>query len=154
MTCWSSGYGIRRLLYVVIHVWSTGAPELNAGTAHAYSFTGLDMRDKILLRQPRLRNESRSRGRNKSKKRLHQPALVHCRADEGGEQRVRLERPRLELGVELHADEPGMILVLDHLGQQAVGRHSGEAHAMLLEPPAVAGVDLVAVAMALGNLDC
>lgn len=48
---------------------------------------------------------------------LHQPALVHRRADEGGKKRVRLERPRLELGMELHADEPGMILIFDHLGQ-------------------------------------
>src|ERR1700721_2597501 len=39
--------------------------------------------------------------------RLHQPAPLHRRADERGEQRVRLERARLELGVELDADEPG-----------------------------------------------
>src|SRR6185436_14119853 len=48
---------------------------------------------------------------------LHQPAPVDRRADEGGKKRVRLERPRLELGMELHADEPGMILIFDHLGQ-------------------------------------
>src|SRR5262249_5488026 len=35
-----------------------------------------------------------------------------------------------------------------------VGRHAGKAHAMLLEPALVAGIDLVAVAVALGNLGC
>ena len=40
---------------------------------------------------------------------LHQPALLHRGPDEGREQRVRLERPRLQLGMELHADEPGMV---------------------------------------------
>src|SRR5437016_3040414 len=40
---------------------------------------------------------------------LHQPTLVDRRPDEGREQRVRLERPRLELGVELDADEPGVV---------------------------------------------
>ena len=46
--------------------------------------------------------------------------------DEARKQRVRLERPRLELGVKLHADEPGMISELDRLRQQPVGRHAGE----------------------------
>ena len=47
---------------------------------------------------------------------------------------MRLERPRFQLGMELHADEPGMILVLDDLRQDAVRRHAGEAHAALLDP--------------------
>src|SRR2546423_6228186 len=63
-----------------------------------------------------------------------------------------LEGPRFELGMKLHADEPWMVLVLDHFGQQMVRRHSGKAHPVLLEPVLVAGIDLVAVAMALGNL--
>src|SRR6266496_2806672 len=83
---------------------------------------------------------------------LHQPALLHRRLDEGGEQRVRLERPGFQLGVELHADEPGMVLVFDDLRQHAVGRQAREAQAVLLEPVLVGGVDLVAVAVALGNL--
>ena len=37
-------------------------------------------------------------------------------------------------------------------GSSAVGRHAGEPHAVLLEPALVAGVDLVAVAVALGDL--
>jgi hypothetical protein len=48
---------------------------------------------------------------------LHQPALVDRGTDEGGKKRVRFERPRLEFGMELHPDEPGMILIFDHLGQ-------------------------------------
>src|SRR3954468_24188404 len=37
---------------------------------------------------------------------LHQPALLDRGADERREQRVRLERPRFQLGMILHADEP------------------------------------------------
>src|SRR5882724_3200742 len=80
---------------------------------------------------------------------LHQPALIHRCADEGREQRVRLERPRFQLGMELHADKPGVILVFDRLGQHAIGRHPGEPHAVLFEAALVAGVDLVAVTVAL-----
>ena len=53
--------------------------------------------------------------------------------------------------MELHADEPGMVIVLDDLRQDAVGRHAGETHAALLEPAFITGVDLVAVAVALGD---
>src|SRR3984893_15929854 len=66
---------------------------------------------------------------------------------------MRRERPRLELGMKLHTDEPGMILILNHLGQESVGRHAGKAHAVLLEPVLVPGIDFIAVAVALGNLD-
>src|SRR5215475_15400391 len=85
---------------------------------------------------------------------LHQPALLDCCADEGGEQRVRLESPRFQLGMELHADEPGMIIVLNDFGKDAVGRHSREAHAPLLEPALVGGIDLVSVAVPLGYFGC
>ena len=68
-----------------------------------------------------------------------------------GEQRVRLERARFQLGMELHADEPGMVGAFDDLRQQAVGRHAGEPQAVLLEPVAIVDVDLVAVAVALGD---
>src|SRR5262245_9396835 len=81
---------------------------------------------------------------------LHQPALLNCCADERREQRVRLEWPRFQLGMELHADKPGMIFVLDDFGQNAIGRHSREAHAPLLEPALVASIDLVSVAVSLG----
>src|SRR5690606_8036448 len=48
---------------------------------------------------------------------LHQPRLLHGGADEGGEERVRLEGPRFQLWMELHADEPGMVGDLDDLRQ-------------------------------------
>ena len=53
--------------------------------------------------------------------------------------------------MKLHADEPGMILMLDHLRQEPVRRHAGKAHAMLLQAILVAGIDLVAMAVTLGN---
>src|SRR5207237_9772934 len=65
---------------------------------------------------------------------------------------MRLKGPRLQLGVELHADEPGMVLVFDDLRQHAVGRQAGEAQAVLLEAVLVSGVDLVAVTVTLRNL--
>src|SRR4051812_43861638 len=40
---------------------------------------------------------------------------LHCRGDEAGEQRVRAGRTRLEFGVELAPDEPGMVGVFDDL---------------------------------------
>src|SRR5258708_31361103 len=52
--------------------------------------------------------------------RSHQAGLVKCGANEGGKERVRLERFRFELGMELHADEPGMAGELDDLGQLAI----------------------------------
>jgi hypothetical protein len=36
---------------------------------------------------------------------------------------MRRERPRFELGMELHADEPGVVVVFDELQQDAVGRN-------------------------------
>ena len=35
---------------------------------------------------------------------------------------MRLERARLQFGMELHPDEPGMVLIFDDLRQHAVGR--------------------------------
>src|SRR5947208_16124684 len=51
--------------------------------------------------------------------------LLARRAHEPGEQRVWPGGSGLELGVELAADEPGMIWKLDHLHQRAVGREPG-----------------------------
>ena len=44
-----------------------------------------------------------------------------------------------------------MVVVFDDLRQDAVGRHAGKAHAALLEPALIGGVDLVAVAVTLGD---
>ena len=54
--------------------------------------------------------------------------------------------------VELDADEPGMFGNLDNLRQAAVRRHAGEQDAGFFQLFAVGDVDLVAVAVALGNL--
>src|SRR5204863_6496791 len=79
-------------------------------------------------------------------------AALEGRLDEALEERVALHRPRLELGVELAGDEPGMVAELDHLDQRAVGRDAGEHEPALLEPLAIGVVHLVAVAVALGDL--
>ena len=55
---------------------------------------------------------------------LHEARLVERGADERGEERVRLEWTRFELGMELHADEPGVIGKLDDFRQDAVRRHA------------------------------
>ena len=47
---------------------------------------------------------------------LHEPRLVYRGFDERREQRVWIERLRLQLGVELYTDEPGMVRDLDDFG--------------------------------------
>src|SRR5690606_3165968 len=81
----------------------------------------------------------------------HQARLPHRGGDEAGEQRMRLERAALELGVELHADEPRVIGTLDDLREQSVGRHAREYQPALLERLAVGRIDLVAMPVTLGN---
>src|SRR5882672_6311674 len=71
---------------------------------------------------------------------------------ETGEQGVGAHRPRLELRVELAADEPRVIGQLDHLDQGAVRRQAGAAHAVFGEHVAVRVRHLVAVAVALAHL--
>ncbi len=51
---------------------------------------------------------------------LYQPALLHGGVDEAGKQRVRLEGARLQLGMILHPDEPGVVWELHGFRQQAV----------------------------------
>src|SRR2546422_11112496 len=46
--------------------------------------------------------------------------MIQRRADETRKQRMRAHRPRLQLGMELAADEPRMIGQLDHLHQRAI----------------------------------
>ncbi len=71
---------------------------------------------------------------------------------------MRVEGTAFQLRVELDPDEPGMVGPLDDLRQAPVGRHSGENEAGLLQRRHVAGIDLVAVAVALadpgGAVDC
>src|SRR5581483_5246096 len=71
--------------------------------------------------------------------------------DEAGEQRVRAERLRAELRMELHGEVPGMARELRDLDELAVGRPAGDAEAVLGQRPLVQAVELVAVAMTLVN---
>ena len=64
---------------------------------------------------------------------------------------MRLERPRLELGMELHGDEPRMAGQLGDLDELAVRRSARDAHALLAQRRLVEAVELEAMAMALGD---
>src|SRR5215813_10038766 len=65
-------------------------------------------------------------------------------ADEPLEQRMRSGGPRLELGVELAAEEVRVVAELDHLDQTFVGRESREDEAVVRERLAVGVVHLPA----------
>ena len=73
------------------------------------------------------------------------------RADEPAEQRMRVGRPRAQLGVRLRRDVVRVDLArqLDVLDKVSVGREAREEQARAGQPVAVGVVDLVAVAMAL-----
>ncbi len=60
---------------------------------------------------------------------------------------MRLGRLRLELGVELHGQEPGMVGLLDDLDDRAVGARAGGDEAVLLEVLPIGVVELVAMAV-------
>src|ERR1043166_785828 len=74
--------------------------------------------------------------------------VVDRGADESGEQRMRAHGPRLELRMELAADEPGMLRELDHLDERAVGGEPGGAQPELRQDVAIRVRDLVAVGRA------
>src|SRR2546425_99785 len=67
------------------------------------------------------------------------------------ERRVTIEGTGFEFRVELHADKPGMIAQLDDLDQLAIRRQTAEDHAPGHKPLTVGVVELVAVAVALGD---
>src|SRR5438045_2850569 len=77
--------------------------------------------------------------------------LYGCR-NKAREQWMGAGWPRLELRMELTADEPGMGLQLDHLDQRAVGRQAAQIQPVLDELITVLVVHLIAVAMALTDL--
>src|SRR3954466_12295178 len=75
--------------------------------------------------------------------------LVHQRRfEEAAEQRMRLVRLRLEFGVELHGEKPGVARDFDDLGEIAAGAQAGGGQAGALVSVAVLRVVLVAVAVA------
>ena len=72
------------------------------------------------------------------------------RGDELAEERVRVRRAALELGVELHADEPRVVAELDDLDEVALGVASRRSRRPAASSAlAVVVVELVAVAVAL-----
>src|SRR4051812_12406741 len=82
--------------------------------------------------------------------RLRVRALVAAaRLDESGEQRVRLQRLRLELGMELHRDVPGMRRQLDDLDELAVERAADDLESFVGQRLLEQAVELVAVAVPL-----
>src|SRR2546430_789977 len=73
--------------------------------------------------------------------------VIECGAHEAGEQRVRAHRSRLELRMELAADEPRMIGKLDHLDEGAIGRQAGSPQSILCEHIAIRVRNFVAMAV-------
>src|SRR5881409_2701927 len=86
-------------------------------------------------------------------RRAPRAGVLPRRAHEPGEQGVWPGGSGLELGVELAADEPGMVGKLDHLDQRAVGREPGTAHPVFGEHVAVGVRHFVAVTMPLAHLE-
>ena len=80
-----------------------------------------------------------------------QPILVGG-LDEGREQRMRLQRLRLEFGMELAAEEEWMVGNLDDLDVGSVGCGAGDAQAAGGKGLLVFAVELVAMAVALADL--
>ena len=53
--------------------------------------------------------------------------VIEGGADEGGEKRMRLERLGFEFGVELAAEEPGVVRGFDNFDVVVVGSATGDA---------------------------
>src|SRR5688572_22549745 len=68
-----------------------------------------------------------------------------------GEQRMTVARRGREFGMELHADEPGMIFQLHDLDQIAVHRGAGNHQPFLFELRAELVVEFVTMAMTLDD---
>jgi hypothetical protein len=85
------------------------------------------------------------------------PLPRECRPDESDEQRMAAPRVRRELGMELTAEEPGMVRELDHLAKVAcdlASRPCADRETRRLEPRQVMVVHFVAVPMALRYRRC
>src|SRR5580704_15663395 len=76
----------------------------------------------------------------------------HGRLDESAEQRMRIERARLQFGMELASEKPWMPLQLHDLHQMIVRRGPRRDEPDLFEPLAIVVVHFVAMAMALRNV--
>ena len=78
-----------------------------------------------------------------------QMTVFKARAHERGKQRMRSERLGFEFGMELAADEPGVVRGFDDFDVHAVGCASGDAETGAGERFFVLAIEFVAVAMAL-----
>src|SRR6267378_155438 len=95
---------------------TTHGPAMRKGAAPPAKCCAMSVAAAGVLRRPLRLGEGRG---------ASGAALLARRAYEPGEQRVWPGGSGLELGVELAADEPGMIGKLDHLDQRAVGGEPG-----------------------------
>src|SRR2546423_6221457 len=117
---------------------TTHGPAMRNGEAPASKCCAMSVAAADELRRPlRLHEEHRAPG----------PTVLTRRAHEPCEQGVWPGGSGLELGVELAADEPGVIGQLDHFDQRAVGREPGTAHPVFGEHVAVGVRHFVAVTM-------
>jgi len=75
----------------------------------------------------------------------HQPTLVDRSCDERCKEWMRCKRPRLELGMELNAYEPGMVRYFHDLRQPAVRRPAGNTKTVLSKLARVTYVHFIPV---------
>src|SRR5438046_502123 len=88
--------------------------------------------------------------------RLVRPLLLRAAMRAGGadevlEERVAGKGLRLELRVELAAEEPRMVLELDDLDEFPIGRHAGEGEPGVPKRRQIFLIDLVPMAVPLGD---
>src|SRR5690242_1143762 len=80
------------------------------------------------------------------------PSRIRRGGDESREKRMWPRGARLELGVELAADEPGVVLELNDLDELPVRREAAQPHPVLHEEVAIAIRDLVTMPVPLAHL--
>src|SRR5687768_11837092 len=90
--------------------------------------------------------------RSISLRRLGAALLAHRGSDQPREQRMRARRTRLQLGMELTADEPWMIGELDDLDERAVRAHPTQSEPVLDERVPILVRYFIAVAVPLADL--
>src|SRR5215472_4038993 len=78
-------------------------------------------------------------------------AMLERRADERTKKRMRLHRFRLELGMELAAQIPGMIRQLADFDVDAVRSLAGEFQAVILQNCLVIAIEFVAMPVAFAD---
>src|ERR1035438_7140949 len=86
---------------------------------------------------------------------LNLPVPVFERSsDESAEQRMRLQRLRFELGMELAAEIPGMAGKLANLHVDSVGSFAGQAKPVLLQDRFILAIKFEAMAVAFADFTC